>query len=47
MALATTAPLGYGHLYAPEHYIDAWMAVTAPDGWSDAEVERLKQALAK
>ncbi|EIM77618.1 conserved membrane-spanning protein [Nitratireductor aquibiodomus RA22] len=47
MALATTAPLGYGHLYAPEHYIDAWMAVTDPDGWSDAEVERLKQALAK
>ncbi|MFC5586267.1 alpha/beta hydrolase [Nitratireductor kimnyeongensis] len=47
MALATTAPLGYGHLYAPEHYIDAWMAVTAPDGWSGADIARLKQALGK
>ncbi|WP_295812271.1 alpha/beta-hydrolase family protein [uncultured Nitratireductor sp.] len=47
MALATTAPLGYGHLYAPEHYVDAWVAVTAPDGWSAAEIERLKRALAK
>ncbi|EKF18877.1 alpha/beta hydrolase [Nitratireductor pacificus] len=47
MALATTAPLGYGHLYAPEHYIDAWMAVTDPQGWPPAEIERLKAALAK
>lgn len=47
MALATTAPLGHGHLYAPEHYIDAWMAVTDPQGWPPAEIERLKAALAK
>jgi uncharacterized membrane protein len=30
MATATTSPIGYGHVYAPEHYIDAWVAVTAP-----------------
>ncbi|MEF0944175.1 alpha/beta hydrolase [Rhizobium sp. BR 362] len=30
MAIATTSPIGYGHVYAPEHYIDAWVAVTAP-----------------
>ncbi len=47
MALATTAPLGYGHLYAPEHYIDAWMAVTAPKEWPPEEIERLKKKLAK
>lgn len=33
---------GLGHLYAPEHYIDAWVAVTEPDGWSAAEIDRLK-----
>ncbi|KQV81730.1 alpha/beta-hydrolase family protein [Rhizobium sp. Root1220] len=30
MATATTSPMGYGHVYAPEHYIDAWIAVTEP-----------------
>lgn len=36
------APLGFGHVYAPEHYIDAWLAVTGADDWTPAEVERLK-----
>src|SRR5690606_39344309 len=35
MALATTAPLGYGHLYAPEHYIYAWVEVTEPSDLND------------
>ncbi|WP_113153216.1 alpha/beta-hydrolase family protein [Nitratireductor sp. OM-1] len=47
MAMATTAPIGYGHLYAPQHYIDAWVAVTQPEGWSPAEIERLKEKLKK
>ena len=42
MALATTAPIGYGHLYAPEHHIDPWLEVTQPPGWSPLEIERLK-----
>jgi uncharacterized membrane protein len=42
MAFATTTPLGYGHLYAPEHYVAAWHEVTEPPGWSEAELERLK-----
>nr|WP_312872321.1 hypothetical protein [Rhizobium viscosum] len=25
--MATTSPMGYGHVYAPQHYIDAWLAV--------------------
>ncbi|RDJ12242.1 alpha/beta hydrolase [Rhizobium grahamii] len=29
MATATTSPMGYGHVYAPQHYIDGWIAVTA------------------
>ncbi len=35
MATATTSPMGYGHVYAPEHYIDGWVAVT--DAKIDAE----------
>jgi uncharacterized membrane protein len=27
MASATNAPMGYGHVYAPEHYIDAWFTL--------------------
>ncbi len=27
LMIATTSPMGYGHVYAPEHYIDAWIAV--------------------
>ena len=34
MAVATTTPMGYGHVFAPEHYVDAWLAVTDPQGWS-------------
>ena len=35
-------PPGYGHNYAPEHYIDAWLALIEPEGWGEEEVERLK-----
>lgn len=35
-------PKGFGHEYAPEHYIDAWRALTEPDGWEEGEIQRLK-----
>ena len=41
--LATHAPMGYGHIYAPPHYIDAWVEVTAPEGWPPEEIIRLKE----
>jgi uncharacterized membrane protein len=42
--LATgSAPPGYGHEIAAEHYLDAWVALTEPEGWSEAELERLKE----
>jgi uncharacterized membrane protein len=44
-AMATTTPIGYGHVFAPEHYIDAWIAVTDVEGWSAADVARLKEHL--
>jgi uncharacterized membrane protein len=46
MAVATTTPIGYGHVYAPEHYIDAWIAVTDVRGWSDDALAALKSHLA-
>jgi uncharacterized membrane protein len=47
MLMAITAPIGHGHVYAPAHYIDAWMEVTDVRGWSPQEIMRLKQHLSK
>ena len=38
---------GLGHLYAASDYIDAWIAVTEPEGWTDTDVVRLKARLAE
>lgn len=46
MAVATDTPMGYGHVFAPEHYVNAWLAVSDPQGWSADEIARLKQYLA-
>ncbi|GHC64119.1 alpha/beta hydrolase [Limoniibacter endophyticus] len=46
MATATTTPIGYGHIYAPAHYVDAWIAVTDPQGWNPAQIMALKEKLA-
>lgn len=43
---AEAAPLGYGHNFAPAHYIDAWVALTEPAGWTDGESRRLKSLFA-
>lgn len=42
MAIALAVPIGHGHYFAPEHYIDAWVAVTQPEGWTPADIDRLK-----
>lgn len=47
LPMATSVPIGYGHNYAPEHYIDAWIAVTAPEGWTPDDIQRLKQYFRK
>jgi len=39
---ATSVPLGYGHNFAPNNYIDAWIEVTQPDNWSAADTVKLK-----
>lgn len=45
IAAAEAAPIGYGHRYATEHYIDAWREVSDPPGWTDAEIQRLKSRI--
>jgi len=44
-ALAQTPPVGHGHVYAPADYIDAWVEVTQPEGWTQGELEALKAAI--
>lgn len=46
MAVATGTPMGYGHVYAPEHYVDAWVAVTDVRHWTTDALAQLKQHLA-
>ena len=45
MAVATGTPMGYGHVYAPEHYVDASAAVLDIRGWSPDALARLKDFL--
>src|SRR5262249_13436881 len=47
MLMATRAPIGHGHVYAPAHYIDAWIAVTDVRDLTPPEIIRLKQRLSK
>lgn len=43
LALANRAPIGFGHRYAPGDFIEAWIAVTDPTGWTTREISRLKE----
>jgi uncharacterized membrane protein len=47
MAFSTTTPMGVGHVYAPEHYVDAWLAVTDVRHWSPDRIATLKSHLAR
>ena len=47
MMIATSSPIGYGHVYAPEHYIDAWVAVTDPPGVKPEDIGRLRTYFAE
>lgn len=41
--MATNVPLGYGHNFAPDNYIDAWIEVTQPEHWGDSDTEKVKE----
>ncbi|MEQ9258632.1 MAG: alpha/beta-hydrolase family protein [Roseovarius sp.] len=42
MALSFGSPPGHGHAYYARDYIGPWVAVTAPEGWTAEDTERLK-----
>lgn len=44
MFVAGEVPSGFGHNYQLA-YADAWAAVAPPDGWTDADTSRLREAL--
>ncbi len=44
--MATAAPLGYAHNYAPDEYIDAFIEVTLPRDWTEEDTAKLKAKFA-
>jgi len=45
MPLSDTVPLGYGHVYSPDHYLNAWLEVTGVDSWDLEKIAALKSLL--
>lgn len=46
MFLAGDTPMGHGHIYAPEDYLDAWSTVVGEHGWDESSYAALRQKLA-
>lgn len=44
---AGVAPMGFGHSYAPADYVRAWLVLTEPQGWTDTDLQRLRERLKK
>ena len=42
---AGSIPEGCGHLYTKQAFVEAWIAVTRPEGWTTADTERLTEFL--
>lgn len=42
MPVGGAAPPGYGHNFAAADFIDAWLALTEPKGWTEDAIRRLK-----
>ncbi|MCB0931717.1 MAG: alpha/beta-hydrolase family protein [Mycobacterium sp.] len=43
---STGTPVGHGHKYGLNQ-LDGWVAVAAPEGWTDFDTERVRRGLAK
>lgn len=43
MILSFNYPAGYAHNYAASSHVDAWAAITRPDGWTEDRAQKLKQ----
>jgi uncharacterized membrane protein len=42
---AGSVPDGYGHMYSMQANAQAWIAVTRPENWNEAETKRLMDFL--
>ena len=47
MLMANQTPIGYGHVYAPAHYVDAWLTLMDVQGWSPDQIAGLKEHLSR
>lgn len=45
MMLANEAPMGFGHVYAPSHYIVAWREVAGIEDWTPQDLAKLERTL--
>jgi len=45
MLLADRTPMGYGHVFAPAHYIAGWQAVLGEGDWNRRDTARLQDLL--
>ena len=45
ITLSMAAPMGFGHVYAPSHYVAGWLQVTGIDDWTPEEITRLGRHL--
>jgi uncharacterized membrane protein len=42
MLISNDVTKGFGHVFAAEHYINAWVALTDPENWPKSDTERIK-----
>lgn len=47
MLISTSTPPGFGHIYDAEEYIDGWISVSSPEGWTTQDTARLKARCGK
>ncbi len=45
LAVAGNVPRGYGHLYKSGEYLDGWVGISRPDGWTDEDSTNLADFL--
>jgi uncharacterized membrane protein len=43
---ARSVPVGFGHVYSTSSYIDAWVGIADPPGWTKSDAARLSLHLA-
>ena len=44
LAFSTGVPAGHGHKYGA-NVVDGWAALSSPEGWTDADTQRLRDVI--